>query len=407
MSILFVDYCQICAEVFGKVAQMKVPEPKKSKNVNYAKLYTLRADGRYQASYIDGNSKRHFVYDKDPERLYSKMQSAGEPKELTFAETSDEWETEKSKNVEYKTAEGYAAPLKRLKAAFGDLLPGEITPSMMQSFVNDMAAKGYKRAAVQRPLDVARMIFDYCIVNHNLSINNPCNAVKLPRGLTQAVRELAEPEQIEKVKANVGLPFGLFAFMMMYTGMRDGELLAIKSDDIEGDYITISKSLSWQPNKPVIKSPKTTSGNRTVFILQPLRDALPEFDGYLFSSDGGKTPLTNTQFRKRWAAYCRDAGLSEPEYIRHKAKNGHVYTRTKWTPTIVPYQLRHEYATMCYDADLDIKDTQELMGHASMQTTQRIYTHIRQNRRESSIEKLNKYVSAVKDDVKSPESSAT
>lgn len=372
------------------------------KKIDYSSIFTLRSDGRYQASYTDDAGKRHFIYDRDPEKLYEKMQTVGKPKELTFAEIADAWAEEKSKNVEYKTLEGYAAPLKRLKGSFGNLLPENVTPSMMQSFVNDMSAKGYKRAAVQRPLDVARMIFDYGIVNHNLTINNPCNAVKLPRGLVQAVRGLAEPEQIEKVKENVNLPFGLFAYMIMYTGMRDGELLAITSDDIDGDYININKSLSWQPNKPVIKAPKTACGNRNVFILQPLRNVLPKFSGYLFSADGGKTPLTSTQFRKRWAAYCKNAGLSTPTYISHKAKNGHVYTRAKWCPTIVPYQLRHEYATMCYDANLDIKDTQELMGHASMQTTQRIYTHIRQTRREVSIAKLNNFVNGVKNDVKSP-----
>lgn len=55
-------------------------------------------------------------------------------------------------------------------------------------------------------------------------------------------------------------------------------------------------------------------------------------------------------------------------------------------------QLRHVYAILCFNADLSEKDTQYMMGHAKIETTKNIYTHIRENRRKVSADKLNEYL---------------
>ena len=54
-----------------------------------------------------------------------------------------------------------------------------------------------------------------------------------------------------------------------------------------------------------------------------------------------------------------------------------------------PHQLRHAYATILFDAGLDDKDAQELLGHANISTTRDIYTHITQKRREKTAAILN------------------
>ena len=42
------------------------------KTLDFASMFTLRKDGRYQGSYLDGSGQRKYVYDRDPERLYAK-----------------------------------------------------------------------------------------------------------------------------------------------------------------------------------------------------------------------------------------------------------------------------------------------------------------------------------------------
>ena len=315
----------------------------------------------------------------------------------TVSGALDQWLKKKESEVTYKTLEGYQAPVRRIRDAFGDEYAKDITPAQVQAFINVIAAKGFKRTTVQRPLDVLRMLFDFLITSPGSSVKtNPTAGVRLPKGLQQENRDLASREAIEIVKNNIGHSFGLFPFFIMYTGMRDQEALAIMDTDIHDTYISVNKAISWQPNKPVIKTTKTVNGIRNVVLLSPLKDALPKnFKGYLFSADGGKSPLTQTEFRRRWNKYCRDVGLATPEIQTHKGKNGHTYSRTVWHNTIVPYQLRHEFATLCYDADLDPKDTADLMGHSSEEVTRKWYTHIQEQRRTSSAKKLEKFISGV------------
>lgn len=314
---------------------------------------------------------------------------------LTVSDALDLWLAKKEKEVSYKTYEGYQAPIKRIRDTFGDDRIGDVTPAQVQAFVNGIAARGYKRTTVQRPLDVLRMLYDFLITMEGSGVRyNPCTGVRLPKGLQQENRDLAPREAVEIVKANVSHPFGLYPFFIMYTGLRDGEALAITDKDIHDGKIFVAHSLSWQPNKPVVKDPKTENGIREVVLLSPLAAVLPKFKGYLFSSDGGKTPLTNTEFRRRWNGYCRDVGLAVSEVHVHRStgKNNRTYKKTIWKNTIVPYQLRHEFATICFDAGLDPKDAAYLMGHSSEQLTRKWYTHILDQRKESTAQQLEQYI---------------
>ena len=56
------------------------------------------------------------------------------------------------------------------------------------------------------------------------------------------------------------------------------------------------------------------------------------------------------------------------------------------------HQLRHSYATMLYDADVDVKTAQKLLGHADFSVTMKIYTNLSTEKERAGIEKLNQHV---------------
>ena len=375
------------------------------KKINYASLFTLRSDGRYQGSIvIDG--KRKYFYDRDPKALYDKLEASKLPPQLTVEELADKWLGEHEKEVSYRTLDGYIAPIKKIKAAFGKKNMKELTPAEIQAFINALAKKGFKRSAVQRPLSILKMMYDFAITLPDSEINiNPCAAIKLPGGLEQDNRQLAAKDDIDKIRDSLHLPFGLFAYFLLYSGLRKGEALALTDKDIHDGIINVNKSISWQPNQPVINPTKTRAGTRTVILLDVLAEALPQkWTGYLFSNDGGKTPLTQISFRHKWERYCQEAGLADSQIVERKEKVKtalrhqedkpveKTYKTTIWHYHLVPHQLRHEFATLCYDADIPPKDLQDMLGHAKVETTQAIYTHIRESRRELQGKKLNEYV---------------
>ena len=123
----------------------------------------------------------------------------------------------------------------------------EITPSDLSKYIREFSGKGYADKTVRTQLSVFNMIFKYAINFCGLE-TNPARDVQIPKGLSKKKVSMPSDEDIRKVKEGINLPFGLFPYMAMYTGMRKGELLALTSKDIDKDYITVSKSLYHDSN---------------------------------------------------------------------------------------------------------------------------------------------------------------
>lgn len=337
------------------------------KKPDYASLYTLRKDGRYVYTYTDGGVRR-YIYDRDPERLWHRINDPAEKKPLTFRAIADEWKSDHWERVGYKTAEAYTAPLRRLLDHFGDDPAADVTAQSVYAFLADLGKKGYSRRSVQMHRDVINMIYNNAILRGSASVN-PCAAISLPRNLPSSRRELPEDAAIDAVKRSTGA-FSLFAKICLYSGLRRGEVLALRYEDIDRSrgVIHVTRAVEYVGNTPHIKPPKTKSGVRDAILLDVLAEDIQKGSGLIFCREDG-APLTKIQYRKRWLAYCKEIGYD-----------------------ITAHQLRHGFATILYEAGVPDKDAQELLGHASITTTRDIYTHLRQSRRSETAQKLNAFV---------------
>lgn len=344
----------------------------------YADLFTKRSDGLYMGYWreLDKNGerkgKRHAVYDRDPEKLYRKIQEKenATPPVLSFDDAAVAWEKKHTERIGAKTAETYTAPLRRILDKFSGYNAEDVSAQAIQAFLSDLGKQGFSRRTVQMHRDIMNMVFNNAIVEGWLSFN-PVSAVSMPRNLPSKKRELPNDKAIEAVKENAGAPFGLFALICLYTGLRRGEVLALRYEDIDREHrvITVSRAIEYASNTPSIKSPKTEAGYRTVPLLDPLAAVLPASgSGLIFPrEDGG--PLTKIQYRKRWKKYCDHIGFE-----------------------ITAHQLRHGYATLLFEAGIPDKVAQALLGHASIAVTKDIYTHIRSTKIEEESAKLNSFV---------------
>ena len=353
-----------------------------------------RSDGRWQDQItLPGMSKPKYFYGKTQKEVKQKMAAwkQEQTRGKSFEAAADAWDVWHADQVSYNGAEAYRAALKRTKEHFSGRNVQDIGPDEIDAYIRYLAGRGYARRTVQLHLDMLNMIYDYAIVNRWADAN-PCNAVKLPSGLPKGRRDIPTDAELEKVRAGLEYDFGLFPFMLLYTGLRRGELLALRWEDIDREkkLIRVERAVYFAGNTPQIKEPKTEAGKRSVVLLDALRDALPEpGEGYIF---GGEKPLTKTQVRKRWINWCRAAGLATGTTTRKEGKNGRTYESTTWEADITPHQLRHAFATILFDAGIDVKDAQEILGHSSIQVTRDIYTHIRQQRRENTAERLNAFL---------------
>ena len=337
--------------------------------MKYEKLFTRRKDGRYVATFIQ-DGKRRYLYDKDPEALYKKLEDAKATGPLTMGKIVEAWRDEHSRNVGYKTAESYVAPCRRIVEDFGDDIPGKISAARIQAFITSLGKRGYARRTVQLHYDILSMVFSYCLL-HGYAQISPMDAVDIPKGLRSEKRTVPEDDALAAVKARTDVPLAPLALICLYAGLRRGEALALRQEDIDrkARVIHVTKAVEFVGNQPHIKPPKTDTGVRDVTIPTVLMPHIPTGKGFLFPGEDADHPMTKTMYRKRWLAYCREIGYD-----------------------ITAHQLRHGYATYLYEAGVPVLAAQKLLGHADASTTMNIYTHLRERQEKSAAALLDQYL---------------
>lgn len=358
------------------------------KRIDYAAMFTLRKDGRYQGSYTDEIGRRHYVYDRDPETLFLKLQRQQDqaPVIPTFREIAERWEREHREEITARTWNNYFPHYEEIKQRHGKKTVDEVTALDVINHLTSAKTKGFSRTVVNSIRSLYRMIFDYAIAN-DLAKYNPVVSVKLPKGLKQGKRIAPTDDQIKTICRHIDSPFGLFPFFLLCSGMRKSEALALTWADVDlkNREIHVTKSLDYTVGaNPTIKSPKTESGNRIVPILDILHPYLAEAQRtatslYLFpappSNRGGIGGglLTLRGYEGMWERYCKVAGLLDA--------NG--------KPTIGAHNLRHGTATLMFELGVDVHTAQRILGHSRVEVTQGIYTELRAKQKQKSIDKFN------------------
>lgn len=325
-----------------------------------------RKDGRWVEK-LTVNGKAKYVYGKTKRELQEKLRDLHEIRErgMTFASVIADWKEDHYPSLVPSTQRGYEASRKRAIERFGNKSIRDIRPSEINAFLKSLASKGYGKKVVSTQLNVLNMVFNYAIFNEMI-MSNPCQAVKVPMGLKHEKRNIPDDSVIEVVKNSDWL----FPVFILYTGCRRGEALGIKYEDIdfENKMITVQRAVGYKDNVPFIKPPKTESGVRQVPLLPPLESRLERGKtGYVFKKNGGL--YHDSAIRKEWDAWRERSGVC-----------------------VTAHQLRHYYATILYDAGIEIKDAQFLMGHANISMTMDVYTHVRNSRQKDAQEKLTDYI---------------
>ena len=350
--------------------------------------YHQRPDGLFEAIRTI-NGKRVAFRGKSCREVDRKILEYQEQKERgrDFPKIADEWEVQHEGDIGESTRRVYSYAVKRLKEAF----PGpakEIRPLDIQRYISAFEKQGRSANSVSIELCVCKMIFAHAVISGDIDIS-PAAEIKKSRGLPVKHREALTEEQEAAVKAagrEKKAHWWLFPYLLLYTGMRRGEALALTYGDIDrkAGVIHVTKKLSYATGQvPVLEDHlKSVNGRRDIPLLPPLAAALPRNRaGLIFPGEDGGF-MRSSEITKNWRRYCRDAGL----FAAERASNG----ETVETFPITPHCFRHSMATICYEAGLDPRQTARILGDA-VETVQGVYTHLRQQRQKSAAEILAEY----------------
>lgn len=373
-----------------------------AKKINYAAMFTQRKDGRYQASYTD-DTGRHYLYDRDPEALYRKLHDPAEEKPLLFRDIAEAWQRDAWEKIREGTVACYTAHYNRAVERFGDHIASEIEPHDISTHLQLLKSQGLAASTIKKQRVVYKQIYQFAMLDKDygkIIRSNPALYVKLPDGLPKGEKREAPEDEIVKLirsKADSAY-FGMFPFFLICTGFRKGEALAVRWKDIDFKKKTIrcGESVSFRSGKSKTAPPKTKNGYREVPLLAALESVLQKPAGaadtdFVFYGDDPSKPMPKSTYDRRWRHYCIDMGFVEDTPETRTSKQGKVYTVHNYTTTLTAHELRHGYATMLFEAEVDVYTAKSLLGHADIETTMAIYTHLRNKKKMSSLDKLHAY----------------
>lgn len=330
--------------------------------------YYVRPDGLHEAIRVINGKRVPFRGHTDSE-VEQKMIAYKEKIERgpLFKEVAEKWKEEHFPTLEEGTLKCYRPAYNRAVEEFGDTHITENMPGDLKAFFEKMKKQQFAKKTISNQRTVVNLIFHYAVIEGIIKIN-PCAEVKIPKGLKYTPRPLPTDEELQIVKDGKNDPDGLLPYLILYTGARKGETLALDHKDInrKKKVVVINKSVAYKGQTPSIKEPKTAAGNREVILLDNLAEVLPPRGiGLLFpGKDGGL--MRQAEYERMWKRWQKRVGV-----------------------TLTAHQLRHGYATLLYEAEVPEREAMELLGHTDITLTHKIYTHIRKSRKESTAVKLN------------------
>lgn len=300
------------------------------------------------------------------------------------------------------TVHAYHKNFAPMRAYFGDTPMREIDAQAVRGYLEHLKHEGKSKHSVKNAKSVLSCIFTYwCAEYHGTC--NPVPLVKLPSGLREGGREEPTKEQRDIINAHPE-GCGFWAWLFEYSGLRLGEAngLQWKNIDLEAGTITPVQAMPWDRNQPYKELLKTKNAYRSVPILSPLRPLLEEgkaaHDPEDYVLSGTAKPLTQNQYAHRWMLYCRELGLCD-SYTRkavipaYQNRPERVVERVVYRPLVTAHQFRHLFATNLYYAGVPDLVAQQLLGHADIMTTRRIYQHLREGESQKYTALLDAYVS--------------
>ena len=278
----------------------------------------------------------------------------------------------------------------------------DLRPMHLQVIINEMAKDGYAQKSMQMVKQTASQILDLAMQN-DLVYRNVFEKIKVPHVEAEERQPITAEQRELILNTWEGHRMGVPALIMLYCGLRRGEMLALLWTDIDfrAKTLSVSKAADMPTNATTVKKPKTKAGTRIVPIPDAIMPALlrarrEAISMYVCPAMRTGDIMSAQAYTEAWSSYMHYLNLCAGgrDKVRTKNENGKVcfIPAVQAMEPFTAHQLRHSYATMLYDADVDVKTAQKLLGHADFSVTMKIYTHLSTEKESAGVEKLNQHV---------------
>lgn len=344
------------------------------------------ADGKPIKKYVSGRTKKEFEQNKEELKKCFIGGGVEVRRDVLFETYARRW-VSAYKNPESESAwRNIEIALNRLLNAFGPRQIRSITSMDVQKFVKSLAGKG--RTTITDATSLLSGIFAQACADGVID-RNPAARIVKPKTVTAKRRELTDTETAAVMKIAGRDKYGLMLYLLYYSGARIGEVLALewgKDIDFSAGRLHVRNDVDFATGK--IGKVKTPESLRDIPMFDPLRIELAkhrQLSGYVVSANEGKNHLSPSGYRKIIKRIARE--LVELDGTIEQRPDG--ADPDSMISVLTAHYFRHNFASLLYDAGVDVLSAQRWLGHSDPATTLRIYAHLKKQREDQSIERAN------------------
>lgn len=353
---------------------------------------TQQKNGLYRAGFVDKHGNRQIKRSKKLQELrqwiadatyideHSDIEQAGN---MTVDAWFDYWIGIKKRIVRPNTVRNYTERYEHnIKNVIGKKLLTDIKPIHCQRIFSNMADEGYKTSTIYQARITLYNMLDFAKENDVIR-TNPCKkSVKSDMGKPSQKKEaLTRDVQRSFLEGAEGVSYENQFRFVLQTGLRTGELIGLRWEDIdfENRTLTISRSMEYRYSVGEwrIGEPKSKSGYRTVpltdeaiYILKnqkeknkKIKEIQEGWEDIVFLCRKG-TPIKNSTYDSALFKVCDKQNIDRFSM--------HV--------------LRHTFATRCIEGGMKPKTLQKIMGHSNIGITMNLYVHITEDEKQQEID---------------------
>lgn len=348
-----------------------------------------RSDGRWEARLPagkaeDGKTRYKYLYGKSYAEVKEKrnrllasgtvLAPAPEPQKATFGQLLQDWLVFIRPDVKESTYAKYVFDVrKHIEPELGGIPLAALSTEDIDRFTRrkiDSGSLSGKGGLAPKTVSCFLSLIKLALAfGRERSYSCPEQVViHNPRQKPPDIQILTLPEQsrLEQFIGAHPCPVGLGVMLSLYTGLRIGEVCAMRWEDIclEQRFLHVQRTViriqdvspeACQKTKVVIGTPKTECSNRLIPIPDFLAEQLQPYrkNGELYLLTGTKNYLEPRNYYLKYKRMLKSCGIKDYNY----------------------HALRHTFATRCVDMEVDIKSLSEILGHADVSTTLRRYVH--------------------------------
>jgi integrase len=394
--------------------------PKKSrKNGSGEGSIRKKGNGRWEARFtighdpISGKQIQKSVYGKTREETSKKLNeilnsvSNGtfvEPSKMKTGEWIESWLNNYAKMaIKESTFENYSVLTKvHILPRIGSITLNNLKTKDLQQFYNNIFESGKaprkSSSSEASGLSVSTIKHIHNIIHQSLAQalkeglirSNTDEACVMPKAEKKKINTLPmEDISLFLNEASKGNHYSMY-YLDLCTGLRRGELLGLKWEDIDfvENTLIIKRQLTRMSNKLILSSLKTQNSYRTVKIPDSAIDVLKshqEFQNVLKEKAG-------MIWEESGLIFCNEIGKPlDPSGVYHNFKR--LIKRLGFNDNRF-HDLRHTFATISLQNGVDIKTIQESLGHSNAAFTLQVYGHVSKQMQNTAAKKIDDFMIA-------------